>query len=147
MKAALVTDTISIPDVLATWRQHSSQASWGKPSIKVAKRNWQMSAETLTACKDHLPLSWKSEPDWRELLLRNVRGQYYKRIGLDRETLRQKPADFRRGVAYAAIHEPRYLVHRMMTGLTWNQNCFGNEEEFLHKLIQKWNVPWPPVVL
>jgi glycosyltransferase involved in cell wall biosynthesis len=87
MKAALVTDTISIPDVLATWRQHSSQASWGKPSIKVAKRNWQMSAETLTACKDHLPLSWKSEPDWRELLLRNVRGQYYKRIGLDRETL------------------------------------------------------------
>jgi len=144
MKAALVTDTISIPDCLATWRQHSMQASGIRPSIKKVRRNWLLSAETLLACEDRLPDEWKRDVRWRERILRNARGQYFKRIGLDRSTLRVRPMEFLRGMAYAGIHEPGYLARRIATGLTWCQNDFGDEEHYLRQLIQDWHVPWPP---
>lgn len=144
MKAALVTDTLSIPDCLATWRQHSMQASGKCLSIQMRKRNWMLSAETLAACENRLPAEWKRETGWRERILRNVRGQYFKRIGLDRATLRKQPFEFLKGMAYASLHEPSYLARRIATGLTWNQDEFGNEEDYLRQLIQDWHVPWPP---
>jgi hypothetical protein len=147
MKAALVTDTISIPDCLATWRQHRRQASWERPSIRKMRRNWNLSAETLASCEDRLPEEWRHDPRWRERILRNVRGQYFKRIGLDRTTFRSKPREFLRGLAYASLHEPGYLLRRLATGLTWNQQELGDEENYLRGLIKAWSVPWPPVGL
>jgi hypothetical protein len=144
MKAALVTDTISIPDSLATWRQHPMQASGKRLSIKMVRRNWMLSAETLSACEDRMPDQWKREARWRERILRNVRGQYFKRIGLDRTTLRASPLEFLRGLAYASLHDPGYLRRRIASGLTWNQDDFGNEEQYLRQSIQDWHVPWPP---
>jgi hypothetical protein len=147
MRTACVTDTISIPDTLATWRQHPMQASWGRPSISNVKRNWQRSVETLALCEDRLPDAWKQDPAWRDLLLRNVRGQYFKRIGMDRLTLQRTPGVFLKGLAYASIYEPAYLMKRLTSGFAWDLDCFGNEEDFLKTLIGKWHVPWPPAAL
>ena len=144
MKAALVTDTISIPDCLATWRQHSLQASSKRLSINMVRRNWKLSAETLSECEARLPGEWKEDTQWRERILRNARGQYFKRIGLDRATLQAKPWEFLQGMAYASLHEPGYLMRRLAIGLTWNQSTFGNEEQYLRQLIQDWRIPWPP---
>lgn len=147
MRAAVMTDTISIPAKLATWRQHPCQASWGRPSIQAVRRNWELTAETLAACANKLPPSWMADPRWRERILRNVRGQYFKRIGLDRTTLKTKPREFMQGMAYASLYEPGYLVKRFLTRLSWRQDDFGNEEQCLRQLIQDWQVPWPPASL
>lgn len=147
MRAAMVTDTISIPDCLATWRKHSLQASTICPSIRMVRRNGKLSAETLEACEKWLPDEWKKESGWRERILRNVRGQYYKRIGLDRVTLRTKPREFLKGMAYATLNEPIYLTRRLASGLTWKLTDFGDEEKYLTQLIRDWSVPWPPIAV
>lgn len=147
MRAALVTDTLSIPGCLATWRKHSKQASWSHPSIQMTYRNWMLSAEALSFCAGKLPADWKCDANWKARILRNVRGQYYKRIGLDRLTLRKKPREFLEGLAYAILHEPAYVASRLASGLKWEQERLGHEEQHLLELIREWHVPWPPRLL
>ena len=103
-----------------------------------------LSAQTLAACEERLPKEWKQESGWRERILRNVRGQYFKRIGLDRVTLQTKPWEFLHGMAYASLYEAGFLMRRIATGLAWEQSDFGNEEGYLRQLIQDWRILWPP---
>lgn len=147
MRAALVTDTLSVPEVLATWRWHAAQASWGGRSPRDALRNWAISVETVRDCLDRLPARWRVEPRCIDLLTRNVRGEYLKRIGLDRMTLRRHPAAFLRGVRYALGHERRYLLKRLASGLSWRQDDFGGEEAYVKALIDRWQIPWPPAAV
>jgi len=144
MKAALATDTISLPDHLATWRKHPAQASWVKPSLAKLRRNADLSFETLMVCEPALPAHWKTNSGWRDRILRNVRGQYLKAIGLDRLTLRKNRTRFLKGFAYACVHEPQFLYQRLASGLSWKDAPFGDEEEFLRRIITDWKVPWPP---
>lgn len=144
MRTALCGDTLSIPECLATWRQHSRQASRKMATIRSMRSNWQLSAETLLECESQIPGEWKKNIGWSGRILRNVRGQYYKRIGLDRLTLRSCPRQFMEGLAYASLWEPAYFCKRIASGLTWNVSEFGDEEGYLAQLISDWRVPWPP---
>jgi glycosyltransferase involved in cell wall biosynthesis len=144
IRTSLFTDTVYVPDVLATWRVHSRQATKRLDSISVAKLSYRTLQDTVLACRDLLPERITRDPNWAAALLHNNRGVYLSTLGLDRHTLLSHPMTTLKGMAYAGICEPRYLLTRLLTGMSWNQDIFGHDEEYLHALIEKMQVPWPP---
>jgi glycosyltransferase involved in cell wall biosynthesis len=147
IRTSLFTDTIFIPEVLATWRRHSRQATQPFTTINVTKLNYTLLRDAVLECHSLLPKSVTDDPQWATALLRNCRGEYLMKLGLDRSTILKEPMVTLKGMAYASIHEPRYLLARLLTALSWNQDFFGHEDEYLRGLIQKMQVPWPPVPL
>jgi glycosyltransferase involved in cell wall biosynthesis len=147
IRTSLFTDTLFVPEVLATWRRHSSQATQASNSIMVAKRRYRMLENVVQECLEYLPKSMTEDPQWPQALLRNSRGEYLKKIGLDRLTLLMHPMTLIKGAAYASIHEPHYLLARLLRGLTWEQDFSGNEEDYLRRLMERMSVPWPPTSL
>ena len=106
-----------------------------------------MLENVVQECLEYLPKSMTEDPQWPQALLRNSRGEYLKKIGLDRLTLLMHPMTLIKGAAYASIHEPHYLLARLLRGLTWEQDFSGNEEDYLRRLMERMSVPWPPTSL
>lgn len=145
IRSSLFTDTIYLPEVLATWRAHSQQATQRLVTIQSNRKKYEMLKDAVAASQLLLPRSVTKEGDWLQALLRNCRGEYLMQLGLDRGTVQRDPRCTVRGATYGLFHEPRYLLARLLTGLTWNQEFFGHNEEYLRRLMVRMQVPWPPV--
>jgi len=144
IRTALFTDTVYMPDVLATWRVHPSQATKKHHPLPVLKHSYRLLQQAVLDSQDLLPASVTDVDDWLATLLRNYRGEYLLQLGLDRRTIQAKPMTTVKGVVYGLLHEPRYVLARLLTGLTWEQEFFGHEEDYLQRLMSKMQVPWPP---
>lgn len=142
-RTALHSDTIWLPEVLATWRRHDGQASsrWNRA---LARRQIELTAQTIEECEPFLPSSWKFDPAWRDKLLWGARHYYRAWYGLDRHWLREDRRRFFRNLGWSILHEPSYAVRRLASGLTWSDPVYRDSREVLMDLIRDWNVPWPP---
>jgi glycosyltransferase involved in cell wall biosynthesis len=143
MKTAALSDTLYVPDLLATWRYHSGQASAGeKPGWR--RRNMLMTAETIDECSLCMPAEWKKDPVWKAKLLWGMRQYYLRSFYLDRVFFQKDPALFWRGFGRALRYEPAYLLRRLCSGFSWQDDDFSDSVGYLRELIQEWHVPWPP---
>jgi GT2 family glycosyltransferase len=143
MKVASLADTVYIPDRVATWRVHPGQASRGEAPGWRAK-NLRMTEETIRECEERIPVRWKQDPQWMDKLLFGMRQYCLQEFGLDRVTMRKLPKHFLQGMASAAIKEPRYLLRRLASGLSWQAPEMRNPHDVVQSLISEWGVPWPP---
>jgi len=76
-----------------------------------------------------------------------ARAHYLKHFYLERQTLHDAPWRTVGGALQAAFLEPKYLWSRLMSrfsGDTWE---FEETHAALGKLVEDWDVPWPPEVL
>jgi glycosyltransferase involved in cell wall biosynthesis len=146
MKIASIADTVYTPEKIATWRVHPGQASKHETSGWRAK-NLRMTEETIRECEPRIPADWKRDQAWLEKLLFGMRQYYYEGYGLDRECMRTKPKQFLKGLGRALVCDPKYLRARIASGFSWRAPEMANSYEAVRKLIQEWNVPWPPVPL
>lgn len=142
-KTALHTDSIWLPDHLATWRRHDRQAS-GQWSRKLARRQLRIAEQTVAECEPLIPDAWKRDPGWRDVLMWGPRNYYRAWFGLDRGLLRREPRRFLRNLAWSAAFEPGYGLQRIASGLTWSDDTYRDSNALLRDVIGRWHVPWPP---
>jgi glycosyltransferase involved in cell wall biosynthesis len=143
MKSAALSDTIYVPERLATWRYHGGQAS-ARERPGWRRRNLEMTVETIDECESRIPVDWRRDPEWKSKLLWGMRQYYLKSFALDRVCLMKEPKRFMRGAMRALCQEPSYFVRRMSSGLSWKDQDSRDSGEYLRDLIQEWHVPWPP---
>ncbi len=142
-KTALHSDTLWLPEHLATWRRHDRQASsrWNR---RLAQTQVAMTARTIDECAPLIPREWKADPRWRDRLLWGAQHYYRAWFGLDRGWLRRDPRRFLRNLGWSVLHEPGYAARRLVSGLTWCDELYRDSNEVLRELIREWRVPWPP---
>lgn len=147
-KSALHSDTLWIPDRLATWRWHAGQRSVGGGShyrvaegVRVNRRRVKLMAETIDACIDLIPSCWKKDAAWRDKLLWGANQYYRSSFCLDRNSVRSHPAAFMTGLGLALIYEPRFLIQRFASRLSWQSAECTDWSRRLHVLIKEWEVP------
>lgn len=145
-KTALYTDTLWLPERLATWRIHDQQGSsrWNR---RTGWRHVALMARTLEECASRLPAHWTADPHWREKLLWGAWHFYHACYGLNRETLQRRPAKFLADLAWGLAHEPGYVMQRLASGLTWKTPEYEDSTAYLMRLVREWHVPWPPKAL
>ena len=143
LRASFHSDTLSLPERLATWRQRPDQVSrrWeqGWPA-----RNWRRLAAAVDECRACVPAAWQRDAAWREKLLAGARAAYRRGFCLDRGWLRRRPLEFAAGLARAAAREPAYAWRRLATGLTWQAPEYLDGEEQVRRLIDEWHIAWEP---
>ena len=146
IRSACHTDTVYVPGRLATWRWHSAQGS-GDTGDRMRRRILRLTAETLDECESMIPGRWKKDSDWRARLLWGSRQHYREGFGLNRRDLKAHPGQFLSDCLRAAVGDPAYLARRLLSGLSWDTEDMLDDHEYTNRLIQRWNVPWPPTPL
>lgn len=146
LRASLFSDSIALPERLATWRRHAEQGS-ARYDKAWWKRNWQLAAGEMDAFSDRIPASWKRDPEWRKELLRVLRTRYLRGLDVDRRTAGRSIFRFLGCCVRGIFCEPRFVVRRLMSGLAWEDPELIDEYSHLQYLIRKWNVRWQPEVL
>lgn len=154
VKTALHSDTLWIPDRLATWRWHAGQKSVGNNSryrvgegVRVNRQRVALMGETIDECRDSIPASWRADPNWREKLLWGARQYYRASFCLDRDSIRSHQTAFFKGLGLVFLFEPRFLARRLSGGFSWESDECSDWSKRLHDLIREWEVSWPPVFL
>ncbi len=141
-KSALYSDTIVVPETLATWRQHAEQGTSAsrKRSMRALRRLWRKTEAVVGECVPLMPAAWKQEPGFLDTLLWAERRHYYDLYCLSRTNLRTHFAAFAAGLVKAAVLEPRYLARRLLSGLAWEPDAGVGEVEYLRRLMRAGNV-------
>lgn len=145
-KAALLTDTIWLPERLATWRIHGAQGS-SRWTRRNGLRQVQLTAQTLRDCEALIPAEWKTNPEWRTWLMWGALHFYRSCYGLNRATLKTQPRKFLADLAWNLRHEPSYVISRLASGLSWSASEYQDSAEVFHRLVHQFKVPWPPVAI
>lgn len=143
-KTALHSDTVWIPDHLATWRRHDRQSSlhWSR---SLAQRQVELTQRTLDECEPRLPARWLADPKWREKLMWGAWHFYRVRYGLSRDGLRHRPLQFAADLGWNLWHEPGYALRRLCRGFSWDASEYEESCACVRRLVQEWAAPWPPV--
>lgn len=128
--AALESDTLYIPERLATWRLHKGQRSRGI-STKLPAIKQISAAETLSRVEHLLPAEWKAVPEWRRTLLQGDLNEYYGQFNLYRHKLRSAPGAFMSGLASALVQDPAYVARQLLKGFPVAPNSRLEDEEAL----------------
>lgn len=143
MRAAVNTDTVFVPDKLATWRWHSGQVS-SRHTPECVRINYRSAEKVLAEIAGKIPVEWKKDVNWQKKMLWGPRTQYLNTFCLDRTSLKHRFPKFAGGVARAAVKEPGYLVKRILSGFSWDCEECVNDRDYLNALISEWRVQWPP---
>lgn len=144
MRSALYSDTVYLPERLATWRWHARQSS-AKCSDSMRLKLLRLTADAINECESMIPAEWKEDGAWRSKLLWGASQQYYDGFKLNRYAARSEPLAFLGGCARAALREPQFLFGRLASGLGWDKDGPVSDCDYVRQLIHEWNVPWPPV--
>lgn len=143
VKALLYSDVVYTPECLASWRWHDDQATTKLPDNR-HELVYRLTRETLEQNASRIPAQWRKDSDWMHKVLLYLRHEYLMHYHLNRTALKQTPASFLAGVARCAVKEPRYLLRRLSTGLTWNAPEYRPRSAHVQRLIREWGVTWPP---
>jgi glycosyltransferase involved in cell wall biosynthesis len=141
-KSALFSDTIVVPDRLATWRLHPQQGTSPSRNRSMWNRRqlWRKTVEVVQECVPLMPVSWSVNQDFIDKLLWAERRHYYDLYHLNRTSLRYHPFAFLNGLCNAALLEQGFLVRRLLHGLPWSVDTVMLEGEYLKTLISDLHV-------
>lgn len=146
MKACINSGIIYLPEKLATWRIHKEQASSGMET-KLRKKNIDNIEQLLNEYADRIPADWKKDADWKRKLTWLARRDYYSSFNLNRDAMSKHFSVFAGGIIKCLIKEPRYLLARCCDGFSWDSEYYANQSAYLRKLIEEWNLSWPPIAV
>jgi len=140
-RSALHSDTMVVPDALATWRQHPAQSSaprFGSYSLERMQKTralWRAIEQTVEDCLPHLPQKWSPGPSLKAKLLWTEQRHYFDSYGLTRTVLRQDPMRFLFGLGQAFTLEPVFALQRLVRGLPWQKEMLIDESAYASRLI------------
>jgi len=143
LKCSLFSDTLSIPDVAATWRQYEEQAS-SRPHPQWKMLYLQLLKEVLTEHENDFPESWRVNDHWKDVLLHTTVMSQLRSYRLDRLALIKAPLQLLAGAVSAFKDNPSYLAKRVRTLLTWNAPEFEDEYDCFCPVAKDWNVEVAP---
>ena len=138
---SLHSDTVHLPEHLATWRIHDRQSS-SLPPPGWRKRNVELMEETL---QNHWPrvasmLPGLPQEMLMDHLLSGVRRYFEESFCLDRMHLKRRPRQFITGAVRSLFGCPGLLWRRLKTGFAWEPEV----EDQTRELMRSWSIPWPP---
>ena len=143
LRASLSSDVVYIPGQLATWRVHSQQATAGLPKIN----NTELLCLESVLNDGLMPTEWCHIPGWYDKIIRIRKTEYLDSIGLSRSNIRNNITKFADGFFYSLIHEPKYLVDRIVHGFTYSDKLLYDPMLYTQELISAFNCKWPPSIL
>ena len=147
LRGALISDTVYIPDKLATFRVHPAQAT-GK--VNVRNLRWITTAllrsleEVLLTQDANIPPEWKTIPDWKEQITAVTRTEYYDGLGIFRGVAKRHPIVFLANVWNALVNEPQFLGAQLLNGFAWSPSLTPDRVTAARNLIANFNASWPP---
>lgn len=145
MRASLVSDVVYEPRRLATWRQHSAQATAGVHRKTRYDSNILQSLEAVLADpKAGVPESWRRVPHWRREIVRVQRSLYHDSFALYGNLARKEGKRFLRSFARAAVHEPGLAARQLCRGFRWSHEFSVDAVEAGKRLLALFEAPWPP---
>lgn len=144
LRSSLATDIAWVPQSLAGFRRHSSQATPHEmgPSDRSLVRRIQQSV--LHDERSGIPALWKTMPHWEERLLAVCRSQYLRSLKLHRWEARRNPRSFLACCVEGARQEPRWLLGRVLRGFSDSTADKIDRRTHARELIKFFNASWPP---
>lgn len=115
-RAALAGDVVYLPERLATFRRHETQAT-AKPLEPALA--WKLVCgfqDLLQDVSADLPDEWTNVPGWRERLMRSRLDLFRAGLKLERWRLRQDPDGFFESLRVAWQTQPRWLLKQALAG-------------------------------
>ncbi|MDI6774069.1 MAG: glycosyltransferase [Verrucomicrobiota bacterium] len=144
LRACLVSDIAYVPDKLATWRLHGSQAS-AQCREQYYDRNILLSLESvLDDPASGIPAEWKRVAGWREKILEVQRSLYHDGFALYGNVARRAPARFLRNVGRALREQPGLLLRQALRGFRWSPEFSVDGFSTARQLMGHLECPWPP---
>ncbi|MBT7064833.1 MAG: glycosyltransferase [Verrucomicrobia bacterium] len=146
VQSAFASDTVYLPERLATWRQYPSQGSTAElPATRAQRYKLRMIEDVVKQHGTDIPEEWKADDHWRETILSSLRNDYLRSFALERRVLRTTPVAFLRNLIVCLGQQPGYAFRRLVSGLTWNAAEFSDGATHAHELVRRWGLQWPPL--
>jgi glycosyltransferase involved in cell wall biosynthesis len=143
-RVALFSDTVYLPQKMATWRCHEFQQSSQRNSHrKLQSKLLQIAEQELEHFKGSIPGDWKGHKLWTDVLLWGARHRYFSSFGLNRRLIRAHPLSFCANSGKALIHEPAFFFRRLLSGFDWDDDILIEPLDCLRHFIELYNVPAP----
>lgn len=115
-RVALMTDVVYVPERLATFRRHGSQASGQKIPPMMAWTSCLAFMTLIDEFEDEFPLLWKCSPRWKDQLMEVQIALYRHSLGLYRWRLRSDPKGFTANLIAALRTQPIWLASHAFRG-------------------------------
>jgi hypothetical protein len=144
LRSSLATDIAWVPQSLAGFRLHKGQAT---PKI-FGPAQWnllrQVQQRVLRDERAGIPAGWKTMPQWEKQLMAFCRSNYLYSLKLHRQHAVRNPREFLAHCWDGAWHEPRWLLGRVLRGLTASGDDAIDLVSHARELIKLFKASWPP---
>lgn len=144
LRACLASDVAFLPDKLATWRRHASQASSTGWDFEGRRRMYHMLQQVLHDCESRLPTTWKQLPGWRSTLLKPRWLEMAAQLDLYRWVARAEPGRFFRGLGQAMRLQPQWALGRAIRGFPAGPESEYDPAGAAKSLLESFGAAWPP---
>ena len=144
LRAALASDLVYLPERLATWRVHGSQAT---PSVTDRKGYWRVLRMLRRVLRDPnagIPAAWQRVPHWqREIEAMRV-ARYRFHLRMSRWDIKTQPRRFLGAVCEAAVRDPQWFVACARRRFVPPEAVAVNPIEEAGRVIRLFGAQWPP---
>lgn len=144
-RACLGSDIVSVPEVLATFRRHSDQAT-----AKLLQNPRTLALGCLECIRrvlddpsSQVPREWKLVPHWKDELTRASLSFYHETFNLNRSELRNPPRFFK-SIAQASANVPLWLIKQAARGFAYPERGHLSGSDQAKHLLNLFSSPWPP---
>ena len=144
LRACLASDIAFVPEKLATWRVHATQATGKANPLRIAQIILEALAHVLDDPKAGIPAAWQTVNGWRGHILKARHWEYLDAFNLYRSEAKRSPSQFLRNAWAALRAEPRWLFMQSLRGFSRPRECQVDHRGIARELIRLFNSPWPP---
>jgi GT2 family glycosyltransferase len=144
LRAALASDVVWLPERLATWRVHGSQAT---PPVTDTEGYWRVLRMLRRVLRDPaagVPAEWRGVPSWRRELETMRLARYRFHLRLSRWDVKTQPRRFLCAIAEAARRDPAWLLTCARRRFVPPEATAVNPIAEAGRLIRLFDAPWPP---
>lgn len=115
-RATLAGDVVYLPERLATFRRHETQATVKYINPDLSWNLYSAFRELLDEVKADLPISWTDLPDWQKRLLNSRLRIFRDSLKLERWRLRTRPKQFLQSLFVAWRTQRTWLLQQAAKG-------------------------------
>jgi glycosyltransferase involved in cell wall biosynthesis len=144
LRASLASDVIYVPQKLATWRQHSGQATWKWGSREGSRVMCQCVCSVTADPASGIPSEWKNVHGWERALTAHHRHRVEQTFRLFRWAARSNPRRFVSDLIQAAVYCPGWFWRQAFRGFKAIETDDFDAIGHARQLIEMFGAEWPP---
>jgi len=140
LRASLCTDTVHVPETLATWRIHRQQATKHFRAGPFRADTVSITKSVLSTFADRLPAQMRT-PETQSLLLWPRRVETFNRLQLHPRAFLQAPLATAHRLLIGLREEPGLTLMHLIRGARWTTRPQVNPKEYTGYLLERFHLP------